>query len=103
MQSRTLAGLISIPSGTIKSLEMATLLFQEQISIPSGTIKSVTISPSTSVLPSISIPSGTIKRVVGNASSYSVSLFQFLLVRLKVLFGNAIIILFYYFNSFWYD
>jgi len=100
-------GVISIPSGAIKSVEEGNNLFVSAISIPSGAIKSLsaqsffysilqpfqfllvrlrdmTIETLRNANITISIPSGAIKSVPCKVSHISLNLvFQFLLVRLR--------------------
>ena len=79
-----LPSVISIPSGTIKVWLCWRCCNQGDISIPSGTIKSRML-PILKSKYRISIPSGTIKRsrLLYTGIVYF-TLFQFLLVRLKV-------------------
>jgi len=83
--SKSVNSEISIPSGAIKSNNPALAFFSSfVISIPSGAIKSDIrrIIPFALIL--ISIPSGAIKSISSDSEKSLWSLFQFLLVRLKV-------------------
>ena len=117
--------LISIPYGSIKRPRSALCCVSTLISIPYGSIKSMSRNSNKKFLTGISIPYGSIKRIstlstrpdswisipYGSIKSFSEirrstarQQFQFLMVRLKVVFDSRFhTISFFYFNSLWFD
>ena len=94
---------ISIPFGAIKSNTLAAHVNENiQISIPFGAIKR--LGQKNSPLPlCISIPFGAIKSFAQFVLQHRPSLFQFLLVRLRVSEVEKLFVMEVHFNSFWCD
>ena len=84
---------ISIPHGTIKSINTPTTIFRNMISIPHGTIKSVAAIVVASCGSSISIPHGTIKSTQKRYYKHLTSIFQYLMVQLKDLLPLLVLLL----------
>ena len=75
---------VSIPQGTIKSLDIDAPRSYSFVSIPQGTIKSALENKIENKPFRVSIPQGTIKRSGGRGAARRGGRFQFHKVRLKV-------------------
>ena len=93
---------VSIPSGTVKSVPFPLIIATNPVSIPSGTVKSACRQCKHQREARVSIPSGTVKSNPRYSKFIIGLMFQFHLVRLKVLKFVGSKLPPQCFNSIWY-
>ena len=73
------------------------------VSIPIGSIKTRFAKVGEIIASQVSIPIGSIKTIIGSAIGVAGNLFQFQLVRLKLLSSLILLLALAGFNSNWFD